>query len=157
MADEFGAHWEGLDETLDALEAMEDASDEAMAATLRTEGEAIMTDVKASRPGKGVPRDTGALASSGEVKGPDMASPGEPEVKLTFGGPAAPYALAQHERLDYSHTVGEARYLVRGYRRRARGGTIEDALNAQMRWLIARGISRGNLVSGGGFPSAPRV
>lgn len=157
MADEFGAHWEGLDETLDALEEMEDASDEAMAVALRGEGEAIKTDVQASRPGKGVPRDEGILASTLSVEGPDMASPGEPEVRLVAGGPAAPYALAQHERMDYGHDLGEARYWVEGYRRRARGGTIEDALNAQLKWLVARGVAAGSISVGGGFSSAPRV
>lgn len=152
----FDADWEGLDETLDALEGLEDKSEEAIAVTLRSEGEAIMTDVKASRPGKGVPVDTGALRSSGVVRGPNLASPGEPTVKLTFGGPSAPYALVQHERLDFTHDVGEARYLVRGFQRRARGGTIEDALNEQLKWLIAQGKVQGT-ITGGGFPSAPRV
>lgn len=156
MARGFDAEWEGLDETLDALEEMEDKSEEAIAATLRTEGEAIMTDVKASRPGKGVPVDTGALRSSGVVRGPELASPGNPQVRLTFGGPSAPYALVQHERLDYTHSVGEPRYLVRGFRRRARGGTVEDALQEQLKWLVAQGVVKGN-ITGGGFSRAPRV
>jgi len=85
---------------------------------LRLIGEEIMTDVKASRPGAGVPRDTGALASTGEVTQP------EPEVvELSFGGVAAEggkdvgYALIQHENLEFHHALGEARYLVRGLER----------------------------------------
>lgn len=151
-----GTRWEGLDESLDALEEIGDKSDEALARTLRSEGEAIMTDVKASRPGKGVPVDTGALRSSGSVSGPNMASPGEPEVRLSFGGPSAPYALVQHERLDFRHSVGESRYLVRGLQRRARGGSIEDALKEQQKWLIAQAMAAGS-ITGGGFTSAPRV
>lgn len=81
--------------------------------TVRQIGEEIMTDVKASRKGKGVPRDLGTLASTGQVTGPQQGG----EVILSFGGPAAPYALIQHERMDYSHDVGEARYLVRGVER----------------------------------------
>jgi hypothetical protein len=30
---------------------------------------------------------------------------------LAYGGPSAPYAQEQHERLDFSHTVGQAKYL----------------------------------------------
>lgn len=81
--------------------------------TNREIGEEIMTDVKASRPGKGVPRDLGTLASTGEVTGPNRKD----EVRLAFGGPAAPYAVVQHERLDFAHDLGEARYLVRGLER----------------------------------------
>lgn len=83
---------------------------------LRAIGEEIMTDVKDSRPGHGVPVKDGHLRSSGTVKGPtgDVKTP---EVSLTFGGAAAPYALMQHEVLRFRHKVGEARYLVRGLER----------------------------------------
>lgn len=85
---------------------------------LRLIGEEIMTDVKASRPGAGVPRDTGALASTGEV-----TQPMPDVVELSFGGVAAAggkdvgYALIQHENLEFHHKLGEARYLVRGLER----------------------------------------
>jgi len=79
---------------------------------LRMIGEEIMTDVKASRPGRGVPRDEGTLANSGIVEGPVNHV-----VTLSFGGAAEKYALVQHERLDFHHTLGEARYLVRGVER----------------------------------------
>lgn len=95
---------------------------EGLGPGLRIAGEEIMTDVKASRPGHGVPRDEGTLASSGRVTGPtpDKATP---EVELSFGGAAAPYALVQHERDDFRHTVGESRYLVRGVERWKPGGS----------------------------------
>lgn len=117
------AGWEGMDEMLDDLDAMVENADPALDASLRVQGEALMTDVKASRPGKGVPVDTGALRSSGTVEGPDNH-----KVEVSFGGPAAPYALAQHERLDYSHSVGESRYLVRGWRRLKQSGSVRKAL-----------------------------
>lgn len=85
----------------------------------RIVGEEIMTDVKASRPGHGVPVDTGVLRSTGRVEGPGRAE----RVVLSFGGAAAPYALVQHERLDLHHEVGEARYLVRGLERWRPGGS----------------------------------
>lgn len=79
-------------------------------------GQEIMTDVKSSRPGRGVPVDEGTLRSTGRVE--FTAVKGEkPSVELSFGGAAAPYALAQHEITTYRHKVGEPRYLVRGLER----------------------------------------
>lgn len=99
-------------------------------AGLRVIGEEIMTDVKASRPGHGVPVDTGALRASGRAVGPRP----DDSVLLGFGGTAVPYALVQHERLDYHHDVGEARYLVRGVDRwRASTSVAIAALKAQVR------------------------
>lgn len=83
---------------------------------LRLIGEEIMTDTKDSRPGKGVPVDEGTLRSTGRVDGgtgPSVAA----RVELSFGGPAAPYALIQHENMQYRHKVGEPRYLVRALER----------------------------------------
>lgn len=83
---------------------------------LRLVGEEIRTDVEASAPGRGVPRDYGTLASTGRVDGP-AGTVTNPQVTVSFGGAAAPYALVQHERTDYHHDLGEARYLVRGMER----------------------------------------
>lgn len=105
---------------------------------LRMIGEEIMTDVKASAPGHGVPVDEGTLRSTGLVEGPVALGSGT-RVTLSFGGPAAPYALAQHERLDYNHTVGEARYLVRGLERwRPLGSRAVVALQMQARIVLTR-------------------
>ena len=79
---------------------------------LRGIGEEIMTDIKSSAPGHGVPVDTGALRATGRV---EQLTP--TLVELGFGDDAVDYALVQHERVDYQHTVGEARYLVRGVER----------------------------------------
>ena len=101
--------------------------------SLRMIGEEIMVDAKASRPGAGVPRDTGNLASTGRVEGP-VSTPIGPLVELSFGGAAADYAIQQHEILTYRHKVGEARYLVRAVERWKPGGSAAmDALreNAQ--------------------------
>lgn len=73
----------------------------------------------ASRPGKGVPRDTGNLAATGKVRGPDARS----RSTISYGGTAAPYAMAQHERLDYHHDLGEARWLIRAVERWEPGGS----------------------------------
>jgi hypothetical protein len=90
---------------------------------LRLIGEEIMTDVKASAPGHGVPVDTGALRASGVVEQPEPFV-----VELSFGSAAVQYALLQHEGLEYHHTIGEARYLVRGLERWRSGGSA--AMNA---------------------------
>ena len=82
----------------------------------RVIGEEIMADVKASRPGHGVPVDEGTLRNSGRVTGGGGPAAMQ-RVALEFGGAAAPYALIQHENLQYAHPVGEARYLVRGLER----------------------------------------
>jgi hypothetical protein len=109
-----------------------------MGSGLRVIGEAIMTDVKASRAGRGVPVDTGALRASGRVTGPTGL--GEPRVRLSFGGASAPYALRQHEDLTLRHKVGEARYLVRGVERFQADGfdQVESALRANAREGLER-------------------
>jgi len=89
-------------------------------------GNEIMTDIKASAPGHGVPRDTGTLAGTGAVEKVNAV-----EVELSFGGAAAPYALTQHERMDYHHKLGEPRYLVRGIERwQPDGSAAMEALKA---------------------------
>lgn len=109
--------------------------------SLRRIGEEIMTDVKASRAGHGVPVDTGALRSTGRVEGRGTGLLSLQTVTLNFGGPAAPYALIQHENMQYHHTVGEARYLVRGMERWRPGGSqamLAAKRNAQAGIAVAR-------------------
>lgn len=109
----------------------------AMGSGLRVIGETIMADVKASRPGHGVPVDTGALRSTGRVTGPEGVR--KAVVRLSFGGPAAPYAVKQHE-LDYRHTIGEKRYLVRGVERYPQTGIRagREALKANARAALRK-------------------
>jgi hypothetical protein len=102
---------------------------------LRMIGEEILLDVKASRPGAGVPVDKGVLRSTGTVDGPP---PDANRVTLSFGGAAAPYALEQHENMRYHHKVGEPRYLVRGLERwQAHGLSVSKAL-AELNAAIAK-------------------
>lgn len=91
---------------------------------LRVVGEEIMLDVKASRPGKGVPVRTGALRASGRVEGPIHN-----EVHLTFGGAAAPYAVVVHEDTSIPHYIGESRFLNHAADRwEARGISVSKAM-----------------------------
>ena len=69
---------------------------------LYIEGEGIMGQSKSMF----VPVDTGLLRSTGHV---EIPRPG-PIVFLGYGGPAAKYALAQHENRG-RHKVGQRKYL----------------------------------------------
>lgn len=142
---------ESFMEAADAFRELERKMDEVPEKGLRDIGEEIMADVKASRHGKGVPVDEGTLRSSGTVRGPDS----DGAVRLTFGGPSAPYALVQHERTDYSHTVGESRYLIRGMERwQPDGSAAVAAMRANTIQAIARS---GNITTGVSAVSAPRA
>lgn len=107
---------------------------------LRLIGEEIMTDVEVSRPGRGVPRDTGNLASTRRVEGGGRVGPfSEAKVTLSFGGAAAPYALVQHENMQYNHKLGEARYLVRGVERWQPDGSVAvEAMKANAKAALQR-------------------
>lgn len=58
-----------------------------------------------------VPYDLGPLQASGQVSLPEREG-NQVVVEIGYGGPATPYALVQHERLDYAHAEGRtAKYL----------------------------------------------
>ena len=58
-----------------------------------------------------VPVDEGILKGSQSIT-PPKAHSANPTARITYGGPSAPYALVQHERLDYEHPKGgQAKYL----------------------------------------------
>lgn len=117
------------------IRAFQRSFDGSAGKAARIVGEEILTDVKASRPGHGVPVDEGTLRSTGRVDGPGR----DERVVVSFGGAAAPYALEQHERLDFQHDVGEARYLVRGVERWRPGGSAAiDALRDMAEEAIRR-------------------
>lgn len=72
---------------------------------LYEEAESIMAKSKPL-----VPVDTGTLRNSGHVALPEKEM-GRLTVTLGYGGAASDYALIQHERTDYHHTVGRAKFL----------------------------------------------
>lgn len=57
-----------------------------------------------------VPVRTGVLKASGRVL-PARRRGNKTKVRVGYGGEASRYAWIQHERLDYHHTIGEAKYL----------------------------------------------
>jgi hypothetical protein len=86
---------------------------------LREKGESIMTEAKEE-----VPVDLGTLRASGSV----LSEAGGDQIILFFGGPSAPYALVQHERLDYQHREGtKAKFLEDPFRRLMANASAELA------------------------------
>ena len=86
----------------------------ALAAASVEEMERVMAEAKAR-----TPVDTGTLRASGHVAPPDV---GASLVKVVagFGGAASDYAIVQHERLDFNHPSGEAKFLERPFLERAK-------------------------------------
>jgi hypothetical protein len=89
------------------LRAAGEAGIRGAEAGLFAAGNVIMEDAK-----RRAPVDLGNLKGSGYVADPERAATGV-TIEVGFGGPAAAYAVVQHERLDYHHDVGEAKYLER--------------------------------------------
>ena len=85
----------------------------ALAAAEVEEMERVMAQAKAR-----TPVDTGTLRASGTVFPPEIR-PQSVKTVAGFGGAAKDYAIVQHERLDFSHTVGEAKFLERPFLERA--------------------------------------
>lgn len=78
----------------------------AAASALYQESELIMTDSKDNY----VPVDQAVLKNSGHVLEPVIEGT-KVLVQMVFGGLAKAYAVIQHERLDFKHRVGGAKYL----------------------------------------------
>lgn len=102
----------GMDELLATMQSIPARLGQRMAGTMYRHAEEIMTDAK-----RLTPVDTGALRGSGHVRSP-VVTPRMVAVTLGFGGPAIRYALVQHERTDFHHTVGQAKFLEQPLRQR---------------------------------------
>lgn len=107
---------EGTDVVVAHLHAIGERVKPVAARALLAEAEAIMTRSKEEY----VPVDTGVLRASGHVNPPDIHGD-DVSVSLGFGGAAKDYAVIQHERLDYKHTVGGPKYLERPLLEATRG------------------------------------
>jgi hypothetical protein len=109
----------------------------AMARALYVEGETIMADSK----GKYVPVKSGNLRSSGHVQKPKQHKKYGWVIDLGYGGPAVPYAVVQHERMDYYHRHGESKYLEKPALKRAPkiGRNVSKAVLAVMQKNGKRG------------------
>lgn len=98
----------GLKEAARAIEEFGHSWPKATAKFLYQEMEIEMAESKQI-----VPLDEGPLRASGSVE-PPVITPTEVVVELGYGGPAAPYAIKQHEDPDLIHPNGrEWKYLER--------------------------------------------
>jgi hypothetical protein len=102
-----------------ALKQAANLSPKAMGAGLYAAGNDIMRLSK-----RLVPVDLGTLKGSGYVTLPDTSGDSA-EIEVGYGGPAASYAVEQHERTEFSHPVGQAKYL-------------QDAVDQTLRSLPAK-------------------
>ena len=63
-----------------------------------------------------VPVDTGVLRGSMDITRQKSFTQKTTRAEISYGGPAAPYALIQHEDMEFNHpTGGEAKYLEKPF------------------------------------------
>lgn len=118
----------GIPELTQNVRALRARAIPAGKAALMEEAEIVMGLSKLE-----VPVREGVLRASGHVV-PPVIRAGTIFVQAAYGGPAAPYALRQHEELDYHHTVGKAHYLSDPFHAREAGlaGRIAARLGAEV-------------------------
>ncbi len=104
----------------------------AVAQGVYLEGNNIMTASK-----RRTPVDIGALKGSGYVTLPEMHG-SRILVEAGYGGPAADYAVVQHEKTELRHEVGEAKFLEKSVDERA------PRLASNITAIARRAIARGN-------------
>jgi len=95
----------GLQGLMKKLAALGAKAETIAGAAIYQEAERIMAKSKHE-----TPVDLGNLRATGVVSEPEIRG-NHVVVTLGFGGPAAPYAIVQHERLDFVHKVGKAKFL----------------------------------------------
>jgi hypothetical protein len=107
--------FKGVDAMRRKLQTFKMKFPEKVATALKVEAEIEATEVRKRTPvyvgppgpGKPIP---GLLRASIRVVGP-VYERNRMWVEITAGGAAGAYAIPQHERLDYFHKVGQAKYL----------------------------------------------
>lgn len=98
--------WTGIPEFRRQMTELRVGTPRQVGGALYQEAQHIMTRSKAEF----VPVDLGTLRASGQVALPQH-EPGRVSVELGYGGAASAYALVQHERTDFHHKTGQAKYL----------------------------------------------
>lgn len=127
------AKLKGVKEAKAALKKAREEMKTAVARALYVAGNVVMTDAK-----QRAPVDFGTLRASGYVTLPDPNS-AKPKVEVGFGGAAADYALVQHERTEYRHEVGEAKYLAKAIDGTDVTGIIGEEMDAAGKQIAAGG------------------
>jgi hypothetical protein len=133
MGDGFEIRMEGTNELQRAFDALGSEADKVLASALRIEAEKVMA-VSVRQ----VPVDTGVLRASqtiGEAEG----SGDDMSISLGYGGAASDYAWVQHERTDYRHTVGKAKYLSDPVAEAASGPFVTGLAETVQAWLKQAG------------------
>lgn len=121
---------DGLPQLQAALVAAGALAPEALAAGALIEMELMMAEAKGQTP----VRD-GILRDSGHVLPPEVDATSM-EISAGFGGAASAYALVQHERLDFNHTTGNAKFLERPFL--AKVPAIVGGMAASLRTALGR-------------------
>jgi bacteriophage HK97-gp10 putative tail-component len=100
-----GIELKGGDELRAKLLRMAERFPEDVARALYAEGSIELAEMK-----QRTPVETGALRASLAIHKPEIQGR-DITVRITAGGPAAPYALYVHENLEADHPVGQAKYM----------------------------------------------
>lgn len=116
---------EGLPQLRAALGRAKERAPIAMASALLIEAESIMHDSREL-----APVDVGSLKGSATVGHPEITARGA-EVEFGYGGAAEDYAVIQHERTDFHHTVGQAKFLEKPALEHAHGMGSRMALTVK--------------------------
>ena len=106
---------EGIPQLRAALTRAGQRAPLAMASALVIEAEGAMRESREL-----VPVDQGTLKGSGVVLAPEISARGV-TVEFGYGGAASDYAVIQHERTDFRHKTGEAKFLEKPVLERASG------------------------------------
>ncbi len=110
--------WAGMDKFRALIATAPERVTLASGAAIYEEGNAIMAVSRHL-----VPVETGTLRASGFVDMPHVEGM-TVSVELGYGGAASAYAMIQHERMDYRHRVGQAKYLEQPFLEAQRGMEI---------------------------------
>lgn len=118
-----GFHLHGVKEMQEKIKHVLTAFPRRVESALYLEGQIEMTESKRRCPvsptaaqfkamGRTMPKGLvpGTLRASGTVHEPERHGR-QVSVTLSYGGAAEAYAEVQHERMDFHHTTGQAKYL----------------------------------------------
>jgi len=118
-----GIHFEGLDDLEKRLATADSRVMLEVKKQLFADATEVLNQSRAL-----APFDTGALAGSGSLHmGGSLKNP---VAEITYGGPAAPYALVQHENVDFYHPS------------RKRGGTSAPSTSPNSKERGAKYLTR---------------
>lgn len=124
----------GLSKVLANIKKASRRVDAAALSAVYVAGNVIMTEAK-----RRAPLDRGDLRGSGYVTLPQKLGD-KVRSEVGFGGPAAAYAVIQHERTEFRHDIGEAKYLERAIAAKRDQAFKQAARAAKRAFNTARSI-----------------